>query len=612
MTHQEESLNLVQIFYQRALHYDRRTALLTKDPKGNAYYPIAWNDWAKAVEETALGLAALGVKKGDRVGILSENRPEWTYADLGALSLGAVTVPFYVSSSYQDIAYMVGHTELEVLFVSNGPQWDRIRGLLNEGLKLRKIILFDSPDEGDSVVTHLDALRQKGRVWGCDYPGFWEKSFNGVRPDDWATIIYTSGTTGAPKGVVLTHHHFVANYLASKKPIPVSEKDIELSFLPLSHVFERLAGYYFLVFQGVQVAYAENMKTVPEDLLLVRPTIVTSVPRLYEKIYLRILETVEASSWLRRLIFSWAIRVGREYSRRKLAGKAIPGPLVFRYKLATYLVFRKLKQRLGGRLRFFISGGAPLPKALAEFFYMAGVLILEGYGLTETSPVIAVNAHDDFRFGTVGKPIACAKVKLAEDGEILTQGPCVMVGYYKNQGATDECMRDGWFHTGDIGCFDEDGFLKITDRKKDIIVTSGGKNISPQNLENRIMADRLFSQIVVIGDRRPYLVALIVPNEAEIKTYAQAAGLGHLPWRDLLSHPSICDWVQSRLQAQTRDFPRHEQIRYFSLLENELTQAGGEMTPTMKLKRRVIQEKYHVLIEGLYRRGEQYQREVGV
>lgn len=596
---------LIQIFLNRVNRYSERPALLYyPHPRQGSgrYTSIPWKHWASLVRKTALGLSHFGVRHGDRVGLLSENRPEWTFADLGILSLGAVVVPIYPTSSVQDVAYILENAEIEVLFVSSREQIERLSSILFKNKRIRYVIVFDAAPEHFDKVMSLEKLFEHGRREELNNHEIYSQEVAQVRPGDIATLIYTSGTTGPPKGVMLTHQNFVCNYLAASERIHVSEEDVALSFLPLSHIFERLAGYYFMIFHGAMIAYAENMQTVPRDILAVRPTIAAAVPRFYEKVYAKIMEKVESASPLQRKIFNWALRAAAQYLQGKLQKKKITAGLHLSYSLAKVLVFNKIKRQLGGRMRFFISGGAPLAKELAEFFYAADVLILEGYGLTETSPVISVNALGDFRFGTVGKPLSCAQVKIAEDGEILTRGPCVMAGYYKNEAATREAIQDGWFYTGDIGAFDEEGFLKITDRKKDIIVTSGGKNIAPQNIENLVMSDKLFSQIVVIGDKRNYLVALIVPDRSATERFAREHELADLSWAELLRHPLVDQWVEDRLRQKMQPLAPYEQIKYFWLLEKELSIESGELTPTLKIKRRQVMDKYRNLIEALYQR----------
>ncbi len=601
----EETLNLVQIYLNRVTLHPTREALFYKQE--GKYQALTWGEWADRVKKTALGLYALGVRCGDRVGVLSENRPEWTMADLGTLSLGAATVPIYPTSSTQDIAYLVKDAGIKALFVSNAGLLEKVKGLFLEHSGLKQIVSFDHVGEQQADILPFAGLLEKGRCQSFNNSTLYETLVARVKPSDMATIIYTSGTTGPPKGVVLTHQNFISNYRGAQEYITVSPNDLSLSFLPLSHVFERLAGYYFMIAQGARIAYAENMQTVPEDLLAVSPTVAAAVPRFFEKIHANIFTKAKSMSPLQQTIFNWALAVGKQMAETKINKTPVSGRLALQHFFADRIVFSKIRAGLGGRIRFFISGGAPLDSELARFFYSVGILILEGYGLTETSPVIAVNSLAHFKFGTVGKVLPNVRVRIAEDGEILTQGPCVMKGYYKGLDATREVIRDGWFVTGDIGELDTDGFLKITGRKKDIIVTSGGKNISPQNIENLILRDPLFQQVVVIGDRRNYLVALIVPQPEELKQEATHLSLNGLGWEKLLEHPKIYARVQCRVEQQTRDLAAYEQIKYFSLLSREFTISTGELTPTLKIKRKIVAEKYKDCIEALYQKGAGYQ-----
>ncbi|HNX68571.1 MAG TPA: long-chain fatty acid--CoA ligase [Candidatus Omnitrophota bacterium] len=593
----EENGNLLRVFLHRARFFGQKKALFYK-VDGVYAGSYTWQEWRQAVRETAMGLFALGVRKGDTVGIFSENCPEWTFADLGALSLGAVTVPLYPTSSAEDVRHIIEHSGLRVLFVSSEELYQKVLAV-KPSLLAGGLILFFL--KGVSGAETLAGLRQKGRLTELNRNDLYERCVESVGADDLATLIYTSGTTGAPKGVMLTHRNFIANYQGSWQSIQIDDRDSVLSFLPLSHVFERLAGYYYQFAYGVSIAYAENPQTVTEDIRKVRPTIVTAVPRFYEKVHARILEKVRESPPWRQALFHWAVRIGTRTAQMKIRKTSVPGWLAFYNGLAKYLVFNKLKNAMGGKIRFFISGGAPLSKDIARFFFAADVLILEGYGLTETSPVIAVNAPNDCRFGTVGKPIAGIRVKIAEDGEILTSGPCVMKGYYNQPDATAASIRDGWFHTGDIGSFDAEGFLRITDRKKDIIVTAGGKNVSPQNIELRILEDALFAQVIVIGDKRPYLCALIVPDKAQVMAQAGMLKLQNLPYEEILRRPEICEWVRMRLDVRMDGLAKYETVKAFLLLSREFTQAAGEVTQTLKIKRRVVMKEYHEAIEELYR-----------
>lgn len=594
----EENGNLLQVFLARARFFGSKKALCYK-VRGEFTGSYSWQEWMKIVRETALALHSLGIRKGDPVGILSENCPEWTFADLGILSLGGVTVPIYPTSSLEDIRHIIEHSGIKALFVSTEEQYRKIEGFKSKFLPAG-VILFSPGAQTD--VPSLESFRAAGRSHELTHADLYDQCVQGVGPDDLATLIYTSGTTGSPKGVMLTHRNFIANYQGSFQRIQIDDRDSVLSFLPLSHVFERLAGYYYQAAYGVSITYAESLTSVAQDIRKVRPTIVVAVPRFYEKTYALIHEEVRKASAWKQGLFRWAVRVGTATAQRKIRGQRVSFRLGFYNKIARALVFNKIKQAMGGRIRFFISGGAPLSKELARFFYAADILILEGYGLTETSPVIAVNAIDDLKFGSVGRPIDGIRVKIAEDGEILTSGPCVMKGYYQNPHATAEAIRDGWFHTGDIGHFDDEGFLHITDRKKDIIVTAGGKNISPQNIEGRILADTLFLQAIVLGDKRPYLCALLVPNKQEVLSYATQKGLAALSYERLLEHHEIHDWVQKRLEAQMEGLPGFERIKAFILLPQEFTQAAGEMTPTLKIKRRIVMKEYQKAVDELYRK----------
>ncbi len=594
--------SLPSLFFQRVSHYDSRDALYFKQKSTQQILKLTWKEWGRAVLQTASGLSALGIGTGDRVGILSENRPEWVIADLAVLSLGAVTVPIYPTSSPKEVLYILQDAGINLLFLSSEDHLIRLTEILPKAIK---VVLFNPVESGKFPFEVLDLQGVQARAAGGDETKqmFLDAQLMKISRDSLATLIYTSGTTGPPKGVMLTHGNFIANYEGARDVIKVGESDLALSFLPLSHVFERLAGYYFMMLNGAGIAYAESMKTVPEDMKIFKPTVVASVPRLYEKMYAAIMEAVSKASPLRRKLFYWAIAVGK---KRLEKGAAECGLWKLKYALARLLVLKKIEAKLGGRMRFFISGGAPLSRELAEFFYAAGILILEGYGLTETSPVIAVNSEKDLKFGTVGKPLANLRVKIAEDGEILTQGPCVMKGYYRNDAATQEALQGGWFHTGDIGELDAEGYLKITDRKKDIIVTSGGKNVSPQNIENLILADPLFLNVVVLGDKKNYLVALVALNRALAESLAKDAGMAWSSWAELLASENFYRLVEARIHEKTCELARYEQIKYFSFMDRELSQESGELTPTLKVKRKVIMEKFRDTIEALYRKGEEF------
>jgi long-chain acyl-CoA synthetase len=421
-----------------------------------------------------------------------------------------------------------------------------------------------------------------------------------VKPDDLATIIYTSGTTGEPKGAMLTHGNIASNVAAGLRVFDLSPTDTQLSFLPLCHIFERMAGLYAMLGGGVTIAYARGLETVAEDAQELRPTILTGVPRFFEKVYARVMENAFALPPLRKVIFHWGLRTGREVARLRFARRR-PGPwLAFRARIADRLVGHKIRERVGGRLRFCISGGAPLPPKVMEFFFAVGIPVLEGYGLTETSPVICVNTLGREKPGSVGPPIPGVEVKIGDEGEILTRGPHVMKGYFGNDEATRAAIRDGWFHTGDVGHLDADGYLVITDRLKDLLVTAGGKKVAPQPLEGRLKTSRWIAEAVLLGDHRPYVVALLVPNFVNLETYAKNHGWTFSGKDDLVRLPQALAMYQAEVDALNAGLAPFETVKRFALLTRDLSQEAGELTPTLKVRRRVIQQKFADLIESLY------------
>jgi long-chain acyl-CoA synthetase len=557
-------------------------------------------DLERAVEEISMGLRALGVEKGDRVAILSENRPEWAFADLATLCAGAVDVPVYATLTPPQVEYVLNDSEAKVAFVSTPAQAAKVAEVRPRSSHLRHVVSFEEPAPAGTMP--LGELRARGREALAKEPEAVRRREAEVTKDDLATLIYTSGTTGDPKGVMLTHGNLAHNIVAAEKVFPeVDHTWTCLSFLPLCHSFERTAGHNFMLYKGVTIAYAESVEKVPENMAEVRPHIMCSVPRLYEKMYARVNEKVASDPAARQKIFRWAIGVGREVFAHTVA-RTQPGPfLKAKFAIADKLVFSKIKARTGGRLRLFISGGAPLAREIAEFFGAAGMLICEGYGLSETSPVITCNRPGAVRPGTVGLPLEHVEVKIAADGEILTRGPHVMKGYFKKPEATAEAIAaDGWFHTGDIGHVDADGFLVITDRKKDIIVTSGGKNIAPQPIENRLKANKFFTEVVMIGNKRNFAAALVVPNFEALEAWARGKGIAAGSREELVARPEVAAHYLALVGELTTDLAQFEKIKKVALLPREFTQDGGELTPTLKVKRRVIEERYRSVIDGLY------------
>jgi long-chain acyl-CoA synthetase len=588
---------LNQLFFESVERHDKPDAMLAK--VAGVYEPISHARLAERVRHVAFGLQGLGVAPGAHVALLSENRPEWAIADYACLTAGMPSVPIYPTLPADQVAFPLADSAAVAIFVSTEGQARKVAACRDRLPALRHVIGF-----GDTAWPGVDVTfaELEARGAAADTPervARYRADALRVAPHDVATIIYTSGTTGAPKGAMLTHDNIASNVRAVMHVLPMTGRDVSLSFLPLSHILERM--FDFLMFAcGVSIAYVESMDTIVQNMGEVRPTLVVSVPRVYEKIYARVLENALAGGALKKRIFFWARRVGAQWAAVVLEGGTPAPALALRYAVARRLVFSKLTARVGGRLRYFVSGGAPLAAEINSFFYAAGLTILEGYGLTETSPVIAVNTPADFRIGTVGKPIAGVQVLIAADGEIVARGPNVMRGYLGNPDATAAAIdADGWFHTGDIGTL-EDGFLRITDRKKDIIVTSGGKNIAPQPIENLAKTNKYVSQAVMLGDRRNYPVMLVVPNFDQLEAWAKRQHLLYTDRRSLLALATVQAKVEREVRSTFAGLAHYETPRKIALLEHDFSIERGELTPTLKVKRRVVDERYRAEIDALY------------
>lgn len=570
------------------------------------------------VRGLALGLHELGVQVGDRVALLAESRPEWSITDYAILANGAINVPIYPTQSVDQVAFIIRNSGARILFVSGPRQLKRIRPALASLDKSERpaVILFDEPDRNDhpdkpdepegravGEVKTLDQLVARGVARDAQEPALFARLAAQSGPEDLATIIYTSGTTGIPKGVMLTHRNLVSNVIAAGEVFQLTQDDIALSFLPLSHVFERTVLYIYL-WRQVTVCFARGVETVSEDIREICPTIVTAVPRLFERIYGTINKRVSEAKPIQQKIFQRAIKVGRRYATLIDRRQPIPLLLKLEHRILDRLVFAKWRAAIGGRIRFFVSGGAALPSDLATIFLGAGIPILQGYGLTETSPVVSFNRPDNNRIGTIGQPIPGVTVRLAEDGEILVKGECVMKGYYQLPEETAQVIRheaDGtWFHTGDIGTVEDDRFIRITDRKKDLIKTSLGKYIAPQPIENLIRSIPMVEQVIVIGNARKFPVALIVPNLDALKAYAKSLQLATTDPALMVREPRIIEYFKKSIDAVTRDLASHEKIKKIALLEQEFSIEGGELTPTLKVRRKFVEEKHHDLIDALY------------
>lgn len=566
-----------------------------------SYKGITYKEFKDETDAFAYGLSALGISRNDKVAIISENRAEWVFSDMAILALGGIDVPLFPSLTSDTIEFTLNNSESKGVIVSNKYQLNKVEKILDKCRNIKFIVIYNEQDFNPGIknLYTFKQVQDLGKKLINEKPELLADSIEKTEEDDICTIIYTSGTTGEPKGVVLTHKNLLSNVNSALETFPITKDDKFLSFLPLCHSFERMAGYYTAFSSGCTVYYAESIETVAANLVEVKPTIMTSVPRLFERIYSRVIRNVESQPAKKQKIFYWAVETGKKYVQAKKEGKS-PIGLSVKHKLANKLVFKKLQERTGGNLRFFISGGAPLPRELGEFFEAVGIKIIEGYGLTESSPVIAANRVDDYKFGTVGKPIPGVEVKIASDGEILARGPNIMQGYYKNRKETDNTIKDGWLHTGDIGVFDADGFLMITDRKKHLFKTSAGKYIAPTHIENTFLASKFIDQFVLIGDRRMFLSALIVPDFEAVKEYADAHKISYTNEQELAKNDKIYKLLENDLGKLQKKLANYERVRKFVLLEKPFTIESGEITPSFKIRRKIVEEKYDNVIEQMY------------
>jgi long-chain acyl-CoA synthetase len=582
--------------------YAKQDALNHK--RAGQWVHFSAEDFIERVRRIALGLAELGITAGDRVALLSENRPEWSIVDLAILSLGAINVPIYTTQAVEQVRYILEDSGARLIFVSGRKVFKHARPGIETVGTIEGLVFFDAEaaEEIENAIS-LEELEQRGRERESSDPNAYDTLTNAVRGDETATIIYTSGTTGEPKGVMLTHNNFISNILSISSALPISHTDVALSVLPLSHIFERTVFYVFCC-TGVSVYYAASFDQVGEHLNEVRPTIMTAVPRLFEKVYQRIVKRgMSAGGWKTKL-FAWALEVGQRHAELKDKREPVPPLLDLKHAVANRLVFKKWRAGVGGRLRYFVSGGAPLSPTLSLAFWAADIPILQGFGMTETC-IVSANRPDNNKIGSVGLVFPGIEVKLAEDGEILVRGPNVMQGYYNHREATEAVMQDGWFQTGDVGRMDAEGHLFITDRKKDLFKLSNGKYVAPQLVESLIKQSELVNQVVVIGAGRKQPVALIVPEWEALASAMSDAGESKPKTRAEWSSNAVAIKLVQREVAQlTKSLADYERIRRIALLAEEFTIDGGEMTPTLKIKRRVVDEKYGQLIEELYGGGE--------
>jgi long-chain acyl-CoA synthetase len=596
---------LARMFWERVERGGDQPAQLVK--RAGAWTEVSARALGEEVRELALGLLALGRQKGDAVGLLSQTRAEWVRADFAILSAGCVTIPVYPSYPADAVAFIVKDSGTKTLFVEDTAQLVKVLEAARDMPGLESLVLMSGSAEPEASaggrklrVLTWDKLRAEGRLARREQEPILAQRLATGRSDDIATIVYTSGTTGHPKGVLQTHGNHLAALAAAGQVTEVKPGDVHLLFLPLAHSFARFESYIG-VHQGLVTAFAESLEKLSDNLKEVRPHFICSVPRVFEKVYAKVLSGVEAGPPAKKKIFYWALGVGREVSRRQREGQPLGMALRVQHGAASKLVFSKLHAALGGRLRFCFSGGAPLAREIAEFFHAVGVLIIEGYGLTETCPILSANRLGRFKFGTVGLAFPGVELKIAEDGEILARGANIAQGYFRRPEETAEVFKPGgWFHTGDIGEIDSEGFLRITDRKKDLIKTAGGSYVAPQHIENLLKGDPFVSQALVYGDRRPYPVALVTLNAEELGKFARNAGLGEKPLAELARNPAVVERVRRTVDGINEKLASYAKVKRFAVLPADFTVENGELTPTLKVKRKVVSQNYAELIEALY------------
>jgi len=599
----DEPKNLSELYLQAAAKHDRHDALNYK--RDGEWHHISSRQLLERIGHVALGLYSLGLRKDDRIAILATNSPEWTLTDAGCQFAGLLDVPIYPTLAPDSVRYILNDSGARVLVIENIDAYDRVRAVITECHALERLVFFDDTSVDLENSMSFEELEKKGRHAATTDSGLLERLSTAQQPDDIATIIYTSGTTGEPKGVMLTHANIISNILDAGEKYEFSHDDASLSVLPLCHIFER-TGMYLYILNGMAVHYAESIEKVPDDLQEVRPTIFIGVPRIFEKVYAHARLKAAQSSRVKEWIFDWAVEIAKDYALRTEHGEMASPMLAFKHFLADRLVYRKLRAFFGGRLRACITGGAALTDDIYLIFTGAGITIFQGYGLSETSPVLTSNNPFNHRLGTVGKAIRNVEIRIAADGEIEARGPGVMVGYFKKPDATrDSFTEDGWFRTGDVGEIDDEGFLRITDRKKELFKTSGGKYIAPSLVEQMIRASRFISQAVLIGDGRKFPAALIVPNFEMLESYARHKGLDAKTPSELCSHPRVIDLIERQVASHTQALSQFEKVKKVALLEKELTVEGGELTPTLKIRRRTVNEKYKDAIDRLYADAEQ-------
>lgn len=593
--------NLGQIFRVQARKYGDRLAV-EKRLQGK-WQGCTWNEYYSAAREIGLGLYSLGVRKGDRVAILSQNRLEWVMSDMGIMGIGACTVPIYATLPAEEVAYIISNSESKVYIAENSVALEKALEKKDECPLLEKIVVIDTEgcDMSSDFVLSLDKMRDLGRKFGENQPDLFERLTDEIGLQDLATIVYTSGTTGPPKGAMISHSNILAVFDGLDAVVPAYDTDVTVPFLPLNHVFERVAGHLYGMHKGITTHYSQDINTIVEDIAAKKPTIILAVPRVCEKVYARIISEVREQPQWKQSVFNWAKDVGARVSKLKERKEHVPLMLGLQHKVAYQLVYKKLREALGGRVRWMTASGAPIAREIVDFFNAAGIFVIEGYGMTETTAPVSLNTINDYRFGTAGRPLPCNKVRIADDGEILVKGGNVFKGYWKMPEQTSEAFtEDGWLKTGDIGYLDDDGYLSITDRKKDLIITAGGKNIAPQNIENLFKEDPLFEQFVAIGDMRKYLVGLVNINLEVAERIAREEGLSFDTPEELLDRKDFLSIVDRHVEERNSHLARVETIKYYRIIKDPFSEETGELTPSLKVKRKFVMEKYRDIIEDMY------------
>jgi long-chain acyl-CoA synthetase len=571
-----------------------------------SYRPVLWKDHGHTVELVANGLLSLGINRQDHIAIMSQSRPHWTWADLATLSIGAVTVPVYPTLAGPEALFLFNHSDAVGAFVENERQARKILDTAQAPPKLQFVIVLEGPAPQSQYSVRCitwEELLKLGEAYQAQHADLLPARIEAVSKSDLATIVYTSGTTGVPKGAILLHSNIYGVLHAMSPLVNLKPDDLTLSFLPLSHVYERVGGQFLAIFDGLQMAYAESIESVPQNLMEVRPTVLNGVPRFYEKAYQRIQHEVKNLPKPTQYLIRWAFSLARKANtdgQQDLVRRVMKGEL----RVADKVVFSRIRQRFGGRMKIMVSGAAPLSEAVQIFFESLGIIMLEGYGLTETTAPVACNTPETNKRGTVGRPLPGIEVKIAEDGEIMVKGPSVFSGYYKNPEATAEALRDGWFLTGDIGEFDDQGYLRIRDRKKDIIITAGGKHVAPQFIENMFRGEQLISNIVVFGDRRKYITALITLNRDGLKYFAKKNQIPFENVDEIVQHVRVRAEIDALVLKKNEELAGFERIKKYTILDGDFTAENDELTPTFKLKRKVIVQRYKSILDGMYDRAD--------